>query len=298
MKPFALLSALLLLLPGTALAALNVTTTTTLVTDLVQRVGGERVKVEGLMGPGIDPHLYQTTPSDVRKLRRAKVIFYSGLHLEGRVQDLFVRMGRTREHIYPVTSTIPAGRLLTSPDYPGQHDPHVWFDPMLWAECLQVVADGLSAADPGGRAHYQARAAAERGKFQALHEWIEAKVAELPAEKRILVTSHDAFNYLGRAYGFQVVGLQGTSTVTEAGLAGMARMVDFIRQHGIRAVFVESSVSPQAIRRISADAGVRIGGELFSDAMGAPGEIKDGFDVGTYEGMMKYNIHTVVEALK
>jgi manganese/zinc/iron transport system substrate-binding protein len=293
-----LLAAVFLAGGSLSAAVLNVATTTTLVTDLVQRVGGERVKVQGLMGPGVDPHVYQTSPSDVRNLRRAKVIFYSGLHLEGRIQDLFVRMSGNQKHIYPVTASIPVEKLLASPDYPGQYDPHVWFDAQLWGYCLEAVAQGLSAADPAGKNYYEKRAAEERRKFEELHHWLKAKVSELPPEKRILVTSHDAFNYFGRAYDFQVVGLQGTSTVSEAGLADMALMVDFIRKNRVKAVFVESSVSPQAIRRISQDAAVRIGGELFSDAMGSPGQILEGFDVGAYEGMMKYNVHTIVEALK
>jgi manganese/zinc/iron transport system substrate-binding protein len=163
---------------------------------------------------------------------------------------------------------------------------------------VDTVEEGLTTKDPAGAAYYADRAAAVRTSLAELHAWALAKAAELPREKRILITSHDAFNYFGRAYGFEVVGLQGISTVTEAGLADMARMVDLIRARAARAIFVESSVPPQAIQRIAADAGVRVGGELFSDAMGTPGEIEHGYDLGTYNGMIRHNLNTIVEALR
>lgn len=276
----------------------TVTATTSMVADLVKNVGGDRVQVEGLMGPGVDPHLYKPTQSDSRKLSRADVIFYSGLLLEGKMQDLFAGMARTKRFVYPVTELIPMEELLEPPQFAGHYDPHVWFDPRLWAKCIDTVVNGLSEFDAKGKSHYARRGAELRKNLHALHEWAVKRVNELPAEKRILITSHDAFNYFGRAYGFQVVGLQGISTVDEASLADMAKMVDFIKKHQVKAVFVESSVPPQAIERISKDAGVKIGGELFSDAMGTPGEIENGYDLGTYEGMIKHNINKIVEALK
>ena len=277
---------------------INVVATTTMVADLVRQVGGDQVEVQGLMGPGVDPHLYKAAASDIAKFRRANVIFYNGLLLEGKLQDLLTRMARTQRHVYPVTESIPLDRLLEPPEFLGHYDPHVWFDVSLWSMCVDTVVRGLGEFDPAHQADFERRGREVRAKLDALHQWALLKAAELPEAKRILVTSHDAYNYFGRAYGFQVVGLQGISTVTEAGSADMVKLVDFIKQNGVKAVFVESSVSPAAIQRISEDAGVKIGGELFSDAMGTPGQIENGYDLGTYEGMVKHNLNTIVEALK
>lgn len=269
-----------------------------MVADLARQVGGEHVEVEALMGPGVDPHLYKAAAADVTKLQEADVIFYSGLLLEGKLQDLLVKLARAREHVYAVTDAIPKDRLLEPPEFAGHYDPHVWFEVPLWKLALGAVLDGLSAADPAHTSYYQQRAADAAARMDELHQWAVQKANELPPERRILVTSHDAYNYFGRGYGFQVVGLQGISTVTEAGLADMAKMADFIREKNIRAIFVESSVPPNTIERISRDTGVKIGGELFSDAMGTPGQIENGYDLGTYEGMIKHNLTTIVEALK
>jgi len=277
---------------------IRVTTTVTMVTDLVKRVGGDRVEVEGLMVPGVDPHLYKATASDVIRLQQADVIFYSGLLLEGKLQDLFAKMARTKRHVYPVTESIPLDRLLEPPEFAGHYDPHVWFEVPLWELCVDTVVKGFSEFDPAGKDGYEQRGRETRASLQELHRWAVSKAAEVPKERRLLVTSHDAYNYFGRAYGFQVVGLQGISTVTEAGLADMAKLVDFIKQKQVKAIFVESSVPHNTIERISKDAGVRIGGELFSDAMGTPGLIENGYDVGTYEGMIKHNLNTIVGGLK
>jgi manganese/zinc/iron transport system substrate-binding protein len=301
-RPFALLIlAAFLFAPSATQAApkkLRVTTTVSMVTDLVQNIGGDRVMVQGMMGPGVDPHLYKATASDVAKLRNADVIFYVGLLLEGRMQDLFTQMARTKKHVYAVTESVPTERLLEPPEFAGHYDPHVWFDVPLWAECIPAVVQGLSAADPPGKVYYEKRGQELRTQLLELHQWALNKAGELAPENRILVTSHDAYNYFGRAYGFQVVALQGISTVTEAGLADMAQLVDYIRKHRVKAIFVESSVPHSTIQRISKDAGVRIGGELFSDAMGTPGEMEHGYDLGTYAGMIKHNLTTIVEALK
>ncbi|HVR37072.1 MAG TPA: zinc ABC transporter substrate-binding protein [Methylomirabilota bacterium] len=299
-----LLTALFPLFPAlTANAApIKVATTTTMVSDLVRNVGGDRVVVDGLMGPGVDPHLYKPAATDVVKLSGATVIFYSGLMLEGRMADLFARMGRQGKKVYAVTESIPREKLLEPEAFEGHWDPHVWGDPMLWSLCIETVVNGLSDADPEGRAHYAKRGEAFKEELRELHEWALDRVAGIPKDQRILITSHDAFNYFGNAYGFRVVGLQGISTVGEAGGADMVKMVDFIRQHGVKAVFVESSVPPAAMHRIRDDAGVRIGGELFSDAMGAPGHMEtaagETYDAGTYTGMIKHNVNTIVEALK
>ena len=277
---------------------LKVVTTVAMVSDLVKEIGGDRIEVQELMGPGVDPHLYKATAADVTKLQRADVILYNGLMLEGKMQDLFDRMSRGRKHIYAVTADLPKKQLLQPAEFEGHHDPHVWFEVPLWEQCAATVTKALIAADPAGKAVYEQRGAEKRKRMQALHEWALKKAGELPKEKRILITSHDAYNYFGRAYGFQVVGLQGISTVSEAGLQDMVKLVDFIKQKQIKAIFVESSVSPVAIQRISKDSGARVGGELFSDAMGTPGQIEHGYDLGTYEGMIKHNLTTIVEALK
>lgn len=269
-----------------------------MVADLVKQVGGDRVEVDQLMGPGVDPHLYKPAATDVTRLARADVIFYSGLMLEGRMGDVFAKMARSGKKVYPITETVPKSRLLEPPEFEGHYDPHLWFDVSMWTECLPTVITALSEADPAGKAVYEKNGAAAKARLTALHEWCLAEAAKLPAEKRILVTSHDAYNYFGRAYGFKVVGIQGVSTVTEAGLADIAKMVDFIKEKSVKAIFVETSVSPATIERVSKDSGAKVGGELFSDAMGAPGETKGGHDVGTYEGMVKYNLSTIVGALQ
>jgi manganese/zinc/iron transport system substrate-binding protein len=292
---------LLALLPAASAAPaapLRVVATTTLVADLVRQVAGDRAEVAALMGPGVDPHLFKPVASDVIRLQRADVIFYNGLLLEGKMSDLLTRLARSQRHVYALTEAVPEDRLLQPADHEGHHDPHVWFDVSLWRLGVDIVEQGLAAADPAHAAVYARRADAVRARLDALHAWALAKAAELPPERRVLVTSHDAYNYFGRAYGFEVVGLQGISTATEAGLADVTRLTDFIRQRGLKAIFVETSVSPATIRRVAADSGARIGGELFSDALGAPGEIVHGHDVGTYEGMVRHNLTTIVEALK
>lgn len=279
-------------------AKIRVTVTTSMVGDLVRNVGGDRVEVHGLMGPGVDPHLYKATATDVLKLQQAKVIFYNGLLLEGKMQELFGQMARKKKFVYALTEDLPQDQLLEPPALGGHFDPHVWFDVPLWSRCADKVVEGLSDFDPSAKSIYEKNAASLKKKLADLHQWALQKAGELPKERRILVTSHDAFNYFGRTYGFQVVGLQGISTVTEAGVADMAKLVDFVKEHRLPAVFVESSVSHATIDRISKDAGVKIGGELFSDAMGTPGQMENGYDLGTYEGMIKHNLNTIVQGLK
>lgn len=277
---------------------LRITATTGMVADIAKSVGGAAVAVTTLMGPGVDPHLYKATSSDIAKFRQADVILYSGLYLEGKMDELFSQMTKTKKTVVGITRDLPKDKLLSPANFQGHHDPHVWFDVALWSQCIPTVVKALSAADPANAKTYEANGAATQKKYAALHQWALDRANQLAKERRILVTSHDAFNYFGRAYGFEVVGLQGISTVTEAGLADVAKLVDFIKARKVPAVFVETSVPPAAIERISKDAGVRIGGEIFSDAMGTPGKIENGYDVGTYEGMIKHNLNTIVEALK
>jgi manganese/zinc/iron transport system substrate-binding protein len=284
--------------PASGTGRIRVTTTTTMVTDLVKQVGGDRVEVQGLMGAGVDPHLYKASASDVTKLQGAEVIFYSGIFLEGKLQDVFEKMSKGGKRVLAVTDSIPKEKLLHPSDGTGHADPHVWFDVVLWAQCVDVVVKGLSETRPADKEYFTQRGDAAKKAMADLHQWALKRAGELPREKRILITSHDAFGYFGRAYGFQVVALQGISTVVEAGGADMAKLVDFIKQNKVPAIFVESSVPPATIKRISEDSGVKIGGELFSDAMGTPGQIENGYDLGTYEGMIKHNLDIVVNALK
>ena len=283
-------------------AKLNVVTTTTMITDLVRDVGGNKIEVTGLMGPGVDPHLYKATAGDVRSLQKCELVFYNGLYLEGRIGDVLVKLARRGKKVYAVTEEIEESRLLEPPEFAGHYDPHIWFDPTLWVEAVDIVVEGLSVSDPSNASYYKTQGARVTAEYKALHTWAKSAIDQIDPSQRILITSHDAFNYFGQAYGFKVVGVQGISTVTEAGLADIANMVDFIKDNGVRSIFVESSVSPAAIERISKDAGIGIGGELYSDAMGAPGEMEtrqgDTYDLGTYEGLVKHNIYRIVEALK
>jgi manganese/zinc/iron transport system substrate-binding protein len=291
------------LLAGAALHAaaetkVKVAATVTMVSDLVKQVGGDRVEVQALMGPGVDPHLYKASAADVLKLQEADVIFYSGLLLEGKMQDVLLTLARKKKFVYPVTEAIPQEKLLEPPEFSGHYDPHVWFDARLWSLCVDTVVKGLTDFDPAGKVHYARRGADYKKRLTALHEWADKRAGELPKEKRILITSHDAFNYFGRAHGFQVVALQGISTVTETSSADMVKLVEFIKRHKVKAIFVESSVPHKTIERVAKDAGVKVGGELFSDATGTPGQKEKDYDLGTYEGMIKHNLNTIVEALK
>ncbi len=275
---------------------LYVVTTTTMVTDLVAEIAGDKVRLEGLMGPGVDPHLYEPVPSDGIALREADLIFYNGLFLEGQMTKSLEAKG-SKSHA--VGDSVSEAQLKGEAPHP---DPHIWGDASLWAQAVPGVVDALAAADPENAAYYRERGGAVAVRMAELHEWAKGRAAEVPEAARILVTSHDAFEYFGEAYGFKVVGLQGISTVGEVGIAERVKLVDFIEQHGVKAIFVESSVSPAAIESIAEDAGVGVGGELFSDAMGQPGEFESAggerYDLGTYTGMIKHNINTVVDALK
>lgn len=280
----------------------RVVATTTMIADLVRSVAGEAVEVDGLMGPGVDPHMYKPSGEDARRLRDAKAIFYNGLQLEGRMTEIFERMSREGKAAYALSKGVAEKDLIT-PTGEGEHaDPHIWGDVKLWAGCVKVVVEGLSVAVPESAAAFATRGEEVQERLLELDEWVKTQVVDLPQNQRVLITSHDAFSYFGRAYGFEVLGVQGISTVSEAGLADVTRMVDLIKQRAVRAIFVESSVSHATIERISQDSGAKIGGELFSDALGIPGEKREAggqwVDVGTYEGMIRFNVSTIVEGLK
>jgi manganese/zinc/iron transport system substrate-binding protein len=250
-----------------------VVATTTVVADLVRQVGGDRVSVDCLMAAGIDPHSYRATPRDADRLARAKLVVASGLHLEGKLSELLSRLAR-RVPVTAVADSLPRDRLLPVAD--DLYDPHVWFDAKLWSRCVPAVVDALAKLDPGGREHYQARAAAFVGRLEALDGRLRDRLASIPKARRVLVTAHDAFRYFGRAYDVEVVGVQGTSTESEAGLADINRLVDLIVSRGIPAVFVETSVSNRNVTALREGAQARghavaLGGELYSDALGGPG---------------------------
>lgn len=282
-------------------AAINIVTTTTMITDTVKQIGGDRVAVEGLMGPGVDPHLYKPAASDVLKLSRAKLVFYNGLLLEGKMSDLLDRLNRQGKAVFAVTENIDQSKLLKPEGIQGHWDPHIWGDPNLWIKCVETIAEILIQQDPSGKPTYQSNRDAYIKKLKYLMTWGLEQINIIDPDKRILVTSHDAFNYFGNAFGLQVVGVQGISTVSEAPLADIIHIVDFIKSKKVPAVFVESSVSPATIKRISEDSGAKIGGELFSDALGTIGEMESyneiSFDIGTYEGWIGHNIATISKAL-
>jgi manganese/zinc/iron transport system substrate-binding protein len=276
---------------------IRVVATTSMVTDLVERVGGDRVEVEGLMGPGVDPHLYKASEGDVIALADADAVFYNGLHLEAKLAEVFERMGG-RVHTYSVTDRIERGRLLAPPAFAGNYDPHVWFDVGLWRLALAQVRDDLSGLDRAHAATYRRNAARYDRELAELERWVRTETVRVPAGKRVLVTAHDAFNYFGRAYGFDVRGLQGISTASEAGTADVRELADFIAERRIPAIFVESSVSPRAIQAVREAVRARgfevgIGERLFSDAMGDPGTLE-----GTYPGMVRHNVEAIVSGLR
>lgn len=276
---------------------IKICTTTSLIADMVDKVGGEFIETTSLMGPGVDPHLYRATASDLKKLSTAEIIFFNGLHLEGRMTDVFEGLAARGKAVFAVSDGIDRMRLLPLQGSSG-YDPHVWFDPRLWAECTDKVVHELAKKDPSNRAAYEARGAVFKKELNDFFIWGEGLSATLAKNARILITSHDAYNYFGRAFGFQVIGVQGVSTISEAGLADIVSTVDFIKKHQVKAIFVESSVSPAAIERISKDSGAQVGGKLFSDSLGGKGEIICGYDVGNYGGMFKYNMETIVRGLK
>jgi len=283
--------------PDADAPAYRAVTTVGMITDVVRRVAGDRGEVVGLIGSGIDPHLYKPTRSDIQRLLSADVVFYNGLLLEGKMTDAFIRTARTGVDVIPVTEKLEESYLLEPAGLPGHTDPHVWMDPAAWAKTVDVVRDTLSARDPGSAEMYRAHAAALSAEIEELGAYGDRVLGTVPPGQRVLVTAHDAFQYFGRRFGFEVVGIQGISTESEAGVRDIERIVDLLVERNIRAVFVESTVSERNIRALLAGAAargqeVRIGGKLFSDAMGAPGTYE-----GTYVGMIDHNITLIARAL-
>lgn len=276
---------------------LNVVTTTGMIGDIVKNVGGEYVEVISLMGPGVDPHLYKASEGDVTRLQSANLIFYNGLHLEAQMGEVIEKMNEFGVTTVAVTDLIDRSLLNASPTYPDQFDPHVWFDVSLWMKAAEQVRETLVEVDPANASEYEANAASYLEELTNLHQYVLTQAQTIPVEKRVLITAHDAFNYFGEAYGFEVRGLQGISTEAQAGTADVQELVSFIVERQIPAIFVESSVPQRNIEAVQAavqDQGfdVVIGGSLFSDAMGTAGTPE-----GTYIGMVTHNIDTIVSAL-
>jgi len=275
---------------------IEVIATVGMVADIVRNVGGEHVKVTQIMGAGVDPHLYKTTRDDVLAIMDGDVVFYSGLMLEGKMSDTLIKMAR-KKPVLAVTELVAESKLLEPEDFQGHYDPHVWMDVSSWAECVGAVDKSLSEFDPAHVDDYKANAKKYREMLFALHEYGLKSVSSIPEESRVLITSHDAFNYFGRAYGLKVRGIQGISTESEAGLQRINELVQLLVDKNVTAVFVESSVSSKNIEALIEGARaknhkVTIGGELFSDAMGKAGTYE-----GTYLGMLDHNITLVTRAL-
>jgi manganese/zinc/iron transport system substrate-binding protein len=293
----ALLAApILFALPSTAFAAASpqIAATTGMIADAARRISGGTVTA--LMGPGVDPHSYRQTRSDIAAMVRADLVLWHGLRLEAQLVDFMADIAR-RVTVVPVAEAIAKERLLSWEGYADHHDPHVWMDPMLWLGAVAEVQSAVSQLSPNDAGMHAANTAAYSAEIRALDAYAHEVLARVPPEARVLVTAHDAFSYFGRAYGFEVEGLQGISTESEAGLARIGALVDMLVARKIKAVFVESSVPARAMRALVEGAAAQghpvvIGGELFSDAMGA-----DGTYEGTYPGMMDHNITVIARAL-
>jgi manganese/zinc/iron transport system substrate-binding protein len=279
---------------GAADGSLEVVTTIGMLADAVENIGAERVTVEALMGPGVDPHLYKASEGDVQRLADADLVIFGGLHLEAKLADVLERIG---ERGAAATAALDRDRLLAPPEFKGQYDPHVWFDVALWADVVRHVRDTLIERDPAGRSTYTRNAKRYLAELADLDTEVRRDLAAIPRDRRVLITAHDAFNYFGRAYDLDVRGLQGISTATEAGTADVRKLAEFIAQRRIPTLFVESSVSPRAIEAVREAVQARgfdvaVGESLFSDAMG-----DEGTPEGTYVGMVRHNVRAIVEGL-
>ncbi|TYB78843.1 metal ABC transporter solute-binding protein, Zn/Mn family [Bizionia myxarmorum] len=277
---------------------LQVVTTTTMITDLVENIGSDYIDVNGLMGSGVDPHLYKASEGDVNKLAQADVIFYGGLHLEGKLVEVFEKMASQNINTIAVSDALDVKTLIGSEYFASNYDPHIWFDVHNWEIITQFVVEKLTEANPEHQAVFEKNGADYLEKLKVLNENIKSVISTLPAEKRILVTAHDAFSYFGQAYGFEVIGLQGLSTATEAGVQDVQNLATFIIDKQVKSIFIESSVPKRTIEALQASVkskgfDVQIGGTLYSDALGNAGT-----DEGTYIGMFTYNVNTIVKALR
>ncbi len=278
----------------------KVVTTTTMITDLVQQIGGDKVEVKGLMNHKIDPHGYEQTHDDTQALNTADVIFYNGLHLEAKMQKGLEHKAKKGDLVYALGAVVTEAEMLMDGH---EHDPHIWGDPTLWIRTIDIVRDGLIKADPSNKATYEANAAAYKIELETLNTWVKSRVEEIPAQQRALVTAHDAFGYFASAYGFEVRGLQGLSSADESGVKAATDLADYIKSKGIKEIFAESTTNNKGLAEVAKQAGVKVSNiELYSDACGPIGATHtangESYDVGTYTGMIKHNVNTIVDALK
>ncbi|MGI3185217.1 metal ABC transporter solute-binding protein, Zn/Mn family [Nioella aestuarii] len=279
-----------------AVAQLTVVATTGMIADTARQIGGDHVDVRALMGPGVDPHAYRQTRSDIVAMTRADLVLWHGLYLEAQMEEFFEDLSRRRT-VVAVAEDLPRTLLLAHEDYDNRFDPHVWMVPDLWQHVAQNVLSTLIEADPENAEIYSANAETFFAELETLSTYSTEVLATVPQDQRVLLTAHDAFNYFGAGYGFEVLGIQGISTESEAGLARIAELVDLLVDRNVQAVFVESSVSDRNIRALIEGAAARghevlIGGELFSDAMGEFGSYE-----GTYLGMIDHNVTTIARSL-
>ncbi|MBP3124883.1 zinc ABC transporter substrate-binding protein [Thalassospira sp. ER-Se-21-Dark] len=275
---------------------LNVVATTSMIADAARQVAGDRAEVTALMGPGVDPHSYRQTRSDIAALARADLVLWHGLYLEAQLEEFFLDLGK-RRNVVAVGEAVAREKLLSHADYEGRFDPHVWMDPKLWETVVYAVRDALIKTDPDGEATYNTNADAHVAEIEKLVDYMTSVTATVPKQSRVLLTAHDAFSYFGRGYDFDVLGIQGISTESEAGLRRVEELVDTIVERKISAVFVESSVPERNVRALIEGASARgqdvtIGGTLYSDAMGEPGTYE-----GTYIGMIDHNATLITRAL-
>ena len=278
-------------------AGFKVVATVGMIGDVAAEIGGDKVSVATMIGAGVDPHLYKPTVADVKLLDAADISFHNGLLLEGRLGDILRKIGKRGKPVHAVAEEALAGQDYVVSDGEGHHDPHVWMDVSAWAKVAGQIAVALAAKDPENAAFYQERAAAYRERLDALDTYARKTLASIPKERRVLVTAHDAFGYMARAYGLEVRGVQGISTESEAGLKEINGLVHYLVERGVPAVFVESSVPTKAVEALIEGARskghqVRIGGELFSDAMGKTETYE-----GTYIGMIDHNVTIIARAL-
>ena len=277
-------------------APLKIVATTGMIADAARQIGGDEVEVQALMGPGVDPHSYRQTRSDIVSLTRADLVLFHGLYLEAQMEQFMHDLARKRT-VVPVAEALPKDELRGHLDYEDKYDPHVWMDPGMWTGVVREVQRALTEARPEAAVEFAANADAHIADLERLDAYAAETLAEVPESGRVLVTAHDAFGYFGEAYGFEVLGIQGISTESEAGLARIRALVDRLVDSDIKAVFVESSVPDRNMRALVEGAGakghdVRIGGELYSDAMGQEGTYE-----GTYLGMLDHNVTTIAGAL-
>jgi len=268
-----------------------------MLTDITRRIGGDAVAVEGLLGEGVDPHMFKPSASDVKRLLAADAILYSGLYLEGKLQSTFESLRQQGKRVEAVSERLPASRLAEDGEGSEHPDPHVWMDVSLWRLVAGDIAGILGDWYPEHREHFAANAATLDAELAELDRYVGGILATVPEDRRVLITAHDAFGYFGQRYGIEVLGIQGISTESEAGIRRLNDLVQRIVRDRIPAVFVESTVADKNVRALIEGAkaqghDVRIGGELFSDAMGAPGTY-----TGTYVGMIDHNATTLVRAL-